>query len=258
MSAKAFTDARPILLLGDTGRDQLLRKLQSAVDSWGEVWSVHRFDVALENAADTVQRRSTVWVAELQGRALLTIQAPGDIVPTLMGRHAVTPAGLVSGAVADELETKIVRSLCEHLVRVAGIEDIPVRRMEVAVAEESHAHHVQITVRDTRTRMSLALDAGLVERVIKRQSLERAAETIVVRRSAIGSATLGLQAVLGIAEVSLAELSQLREGDVIVLSNKLTEPVQLLNDVGHLIARAKVGTSGADRAVSVVAAHDRK
>jgi hypothetical protein len=258
MSVKTFDDARSILLLGETGRDELTRKLQTLVSTWAAKWSAHRFDVTLEQTQDGLRRRCAAWIGEVQGRVLLQVQTPAELVPALMGKHAATSAGTLAQAVTEELDAKIVQSLCEYVTRAAGVDRVDARRVESTPPEERHAHVARITVRDTRTNLWIVLSSCLVERLIKRPSVDPSMDPLVLRRGALAEATLGLQAVLGTAEVSLMELTQLSEGDVIVLSSKLVDPLSLTNESGQLVARAKLGSAGTDRAVSIVTIHDRR
>ncbi|HEU4652729.1 MAG TPA: FliM/FliN family flagellar motor C-terminal domain-containing protein [Steroidobacteraceae bacterium] len=257
MSTRSLNDACPILLLGDSRRDELLRNLQATANAWGKVWSAQEFDISAEST-ESARQRCPGWVAEDRGSTLLQVESSAEFVASLIGRQAAFSSGTLARSVIEELEQKVFQSLCDHVLRAAKLESVVIHRAELARSYRRQTHWIRIATRGTRANLLVGLDGRVVERLVSRQVIEAKADKLVARRSSISEARMSLEAVLGTAEVSVAELAELNEGDVIVLSNRLSEPVDLVNEAGQFVARARLGSSGTNRAVSVTAVVDRK
>jgi Flagellar motor switch protein len=76
-------------------------------------------------------------------------------------------------------------------------------------------------------------------------------EHIERRGAAAAAQRIAIEAVLGSAEVSLQELTSLTVGDVIVLSEKLGAPSQVVIRGGEPVAKAALGCVDGRRAIQV-------
>jgi hypothetical protein len=75
---------------------------------------------------------------------------------------------------------------------------------------------------------------------------------LLARRDAVGENVVELRAVVGEASMSMTELAELAVDNVLVLDQRLTEPVTLVSPgTGAAVAAGNLGRSGARRAIKV-------
>jgi flagellar motor switch/type III secretory pathway protein FliN len=100
--------------------------------------------------------------------------------------------------------------------------------------------------------MIVVLSPQLVAAALPKAHTRAGREPMAQRLGALQSAPVGLDAVVGCAEIELGELARLAAGDVIVLDRRLDEPLALQLGA-QPVARIHLGTATGGKAVQVVA-----
>jgi flagellar motor switch/type III secretory pathway protein FliN len=99
--------------------------------------------------------------------------------------------------------------------------------------------------------MIVVLSPQLVADALPKAHTRAGREPLAQRLRALQSAPVGLDAVVGCADLELGELARLAAGDVIVLDRRLDEPLALQLGA-QPVARIHLGTAAGGKAVQVV------
>lgn len=183
---------------------------------------------------------------------LLHVLIPPDLSAALLGTggNSSTAVGTPRSAAAG-VQSEVARSLCESLLRSAGITDAVVSEGSAADMPRGRRYRwLSISVAlGNRIEIALSLSMRVVELFLTRTTAPRAAP-LARRRECIAHASLKVEALLGEAEVTLRDLAALAPGDVIVLDQSLAQAGHLLSEEGQRIASVVFGSSGPLRAFS--------
>lgn len=251
----------PIVLLGASGRQRLTQMFKQALDDWRQQWSggalgTFEVDVAeslCRRPAMTAGRASSFSAAAGEAR-LLAISAPVEAHHELLGLPA--PRSIVDGGgeTASAVVGEALRALSSRLARIkesigVNVTELPHEKLPQVWAQ----YGLTVIVKSAGERVLLRarLFPELLAAMLPSQA-GKPAEPLLSRRSAIGVETVGVQAWLGEAEVSLSELANLQVGDVILLEASLNGAGHLALTDGRQLAQIRLGSAAGHRAVSVI------
>lgn len=250
----------PIVLLGPSRRQRLTRLLKQAIEEWRHQWSGGNHGAVEVDVAEALCRRPTLSV----GRALafstdagedrlLVISAPLEAQHELLGLPA--PRSVVDGGgeTASAVVGEALRALCLRLARAKdGIGANVTELSSEKLPQTWGQYGLTVIVKSVGERVLLRarLFPELLVAMLPCPS-SKAAEPLPSRRNAIGVETVGVQAWLGEAEVSLGELANLQVGDVILLEATLNGAGHLALSDGRQLAQIRLGSAAGQRAISV-------
>jgi flagellar motor switch protein FliM len=106
-----------------------------------------------------------------------------------------------------------------------------------------------ITLGEAEATFSVALSPIFVASLLPTRKDSPQDERVEPRKSAVAEQSVGLEAVLGHAEVSIRELALLAVGDVIVMEESLSDPGSLQIEGGGRVCRVVPGRLDGQRAV---------
>lgn len=258
----------PYLLLGTARREQLEKSLRHAVDEWRGQWGSGASSPLNIEIAPLFSRlsiassgpRQQVFEVTSGARGLLltaafAAEAPADLLGISSPR--VTSDG--PGEAANAVLHKAMHALCVQIGRAALKNDLGDDLSVTLVSAERtqrdplQGRTLQVIVRSNpdRPAVRLQLFPTFVAALLP-SSRHKASEPLASRRGAVATQSIALQAVLGEAEVALAELARLQVGDVILLNTLVSGSAQLSLPDGRVLAQARLGSSDGRRAVSAM------
>ena len=256
----------PFVVLSDSRRALLGNFLHEKIRCWARDWLgsdvVARGDVVDVPvvATDSRVHEATCFRATVSGRGLIFI-VPARCVPHLLGvRGDSADRALQRTAeesLAGRLEVQALQSLARELLgggSAPGMDRIA-NPLPAVLRECVSCRHVaaQVTFVDTRFAFFAMLPAQFVETSVPIRSSSRPSggERLEARRAGIADELVRVEAILGTAEVSVADFSVLDVGDVIVLDQALTDMAGLFVKDGSRAAGAAPGRVEARRAIQI-------
>lgn len=254
----------PYRLLGASGRARLQQKLEGVVRRWLDAWggkaspasSVRILDADGAAPASTVPchtfrvRAGAATATDLR----LYAYRLGVVLGVPLDRwSALTPHASPTG-LSERLWNALARGLVNELMDSASIAAWELDALDDAAAaarERSRGPSQEICVAvGDEVIASLQLAPVLVNALVPAAAPAGNVRT-EPRRRAIGSERIEVEAILGEAEMSLADFASLGEGDVIVLDARLGGNCRLGVAGVAMVADAVLGKRGSARAVRV-------
>lgn len=240
--------AEPFILIGESRRREVARRLSAAAADWYRHWSSGNDQPRIEIVADESSARTRagdtcIRCTTQESEELLSLRIPPDLAATLLGQAA--GSGSAGTSAATGVAGEIARSLADAFLQEAGITGAQVVQAGADISRIPRRRGVSAVVAlGTRTEISLCLGQPMLERLLPRPAPFKG-EPLKRRRESISHATLRVEAVLGEAEVTLTDLAGLAAGDVIVLDRPLNESGYLVDLQGQKIAGVTFGRAGA-------------
>lgn len=101
--------------------------------------------------------------------------------------------------------------------------------------------------------LTIALGGAFVERLLARPLAKPVSDAaLVARNTAIAPSRVGLEIILGQAELSLSALAGIAVGDVLRLDARYRDPVLAVTTDGKPLLKAHLGTQGNIKAIQIV------
>jgi flagellar motor switch/type III secretory pathway protein FliN len=266
--ALADSISTPYLLLGESMRRELTRRLRECIEYWRREWADERSpEFRLELHEARAHGAKVDWrgaVCFHVGSQMMFI-VPTRMTPWVSGMHAHVPSDSSDrqrpqgpATIAAALEMEALSVLANRIFDSAGMQRAVLERgtlfTEAAAHERGAARCLRVSVWPGECvnpfvlSISPALASGLLPTrrptLMNQERMER-------RSAAVTPRDVGLEAVLGTAEITVADLARLAVGDVIVLNASLSEPAELKIRAGERIAAVSAGSCGGRRAVQI-------
>jgi hypothetical protein len=252
----------PYRLLGATGRARLQQKLEGVVRRWLDAWGGRE---ALASGVRVLGDDHAPAVASapchaFRVRAGAATAAEVRLYPYRLARvlgvpldrwSPVTPSAS-SRSLAGRLWQAVMRALVNELMDSASIAAWELEASDPPAASRNRrgpTQGVSVIVGDDVVA-SLELAPLLVNALVPTGAAAGGART-EPRRRAIGGERIKIEAILGEAEMSLADFASLGEGDVVVLDAGLGGSCRLGVPGVAAVADAVLGRRGRARAVRV-------
>lgn len=239
-------------IINRSERALIERRLLEGLREWGERYAIVplaptcRIRPAEEKADDSVPPVATWWRCEQSGVQVLALGLPGDWPATLC--RLLLPASVLEGGAHPV--SSLLRSLGVELLQELG------ETLLDALREAKPTARRQWREEPPATPPSVAVTCELAGVLTVQLRLETAtieaclgANTPPLPRSlpkgrlsdALRGERVTLEAVLGKAELSAAELMSVRVGDVLKLNRALHEPLELQVRGGGVVCGARLG-----------------
>lgn len=257
----------PILLLGETRRAALEKRIGTIVQGWSAEWATPR---ELTVQADTAANLLRAWNDAHSLRWKITTGASSVVAyvlcrtgfpAELLGMNIVgidAHPSMLDAEIATSLQSQLAESLCKHIAGQINhregtgcVEDAATVRDYLQDARLRRWQGISVHAGMGRPLAVLLLDPNIVAKLLPAAAVERAAEKLEKRGSAVRGNAVTVEAVLGDADVMFAELANLAVDDVIVLNQALSAPAHVVSNGVH-VANAHLGQVGTNRAVSLV------
>lgn len=261
-----MNDAVPLLLLGEKGRAHLVACLTRLVEQWRDAWlQGHAPAVAVEihdprsQPVDIRVHESVCFRVRTGIDVPLVLIAPPRAIHEVMGVSASCSgtAALIrdDNSLAAVLELEAVRRFAAALLPASAsvnVERTPQTAPEIFRAYDA-ARYIRAVIHlgERRSALSVLLAPAFAESLLPKRSTAPVGETVERRRGALGDETVAVDAVLGTAEVPVAELAALAVGDVIVLNQGLADGAELAVRGGKRISGAALGRVEGKRALQL-------
>ena len=259
-------NAQPLLFLGDKRRRTLLARVADSARRWrlswsktGESFEAHCEPPAASGYTELVASISTsCWALEIAGERQAVLLLPHAALHWAVhegGAGALDAAAAAApGTIAEELEEEVARTLISDLCAVDEREAISViRTTSDALADWSRdcrAWTLQLRASSGRA-FTLLLSARRFEKLAPARAVTPSA-ALVSRRDAVGGNSLLLSAVVGEVEMSVSELAEVAIDDVLVLDQRLADPIAVLASHSNVpVAAGNLGRAGARRAIKI-------
>jgi flagellar motor switch/type III secretory pathway protein FliN len=234
------------------------------VEQWREAWLPGFAGAAVVEIHDPRSQPVDIRVHEAEGFRVrvgadvpLVLIAPPRAIHDLVGVRTSGGATYMrdESPLAAALELETVRGFATALLRgTAGIE---VERAQQTATELFRtcdaARYIRgvIHLGERRSTVSVLLTPAFAESLLPTRAGAPAGESLERRRAALGSESVEVDAVLGTADVPVAELAALAVGDVIVLNQGLADGAELAVRGGKKISGAAVGRVDGKRAIQI-------
>ena len=253
----------PYRLLGATGRARLQQKLDGVVRRWLDAWggkAAPAASVRIVDESDSAPGASApchafcVRVGAATATDLrLYAHRLGAVLGVPLDRWSALTPHASATSLAERLWQGLARGLVNELMDSASIAAWELDALDDAPAARNRwrgpPQEVRVSVGD-EVIASLILAPLLINALVPAVAPAGGARTEPCRR-AIGNERIRLEAILGEAEMSLADFASLGEGDVIVLDTRLGGDCRLGVPGVAVVADAALGKHGTARAVRV-------
>ena len=256
----AGTHCEPFMLLGSSRRQQLTQSLLQTFQAWRQQWGGNAHTPFVVDCADSLTRRAAMpggrtiaFGADAVDGPLLVIAIPMDMQHELLGVTAPR-SPLDGGEIASAVITEAVQALCLRLSEPAAAERMSVHAYQadkLAQAWGRYGCTVTLKTAADRVLLSARLSPQLLLAMLPTPG-NKSTEPVASRRSAIGEEVVDVHAWLGEAEVTLADLTTLQIGDVILLQASVNGAGYLALPDGRQLASIRLGRVAEQRAVNVV------
>ncbi len=264
MSAADRQRAVPFVVLGDTRRRTLADAVRTRVERWRAQWvpgQERSVRVDVPESGDGDARVHEVICFRVSGACPpLVMLVPARCIPQVVGVRgdagASASASSESRGLVERLELRALTALAREF-RTADVLEPQVERIALPVAGVQHEYaalryaSVRVTLDEAKCPILFLLSPELVSTVVPVKPSVAGAERLDRRAVAIAEEVVGIEAVLGEGEVSLADLTRLAVGDVLVLEQKLGEPASLAIRGGPAIVGAAPGRVDSMRAIQI-------
>jgi flagellar motor switch/type III secretory pathway protein FliN len=262
--------ARPYILLRDSDRTGLRRRLQAIVSAWCAEWlaggdspvlgALEVVDALSGDGADEASPEPLWCATDRTGDmlGLIELSDPAGLVDALLGVR--DEAGRALGAIEQALLDRCLGDLCGRLPAGAGerlTEESAAHalvRLGAAIGPGAQAIRTDLTAGGLR--LSLLLAPAAVRALIERPAPESfpadavASDRLTTLRE-ITDSCMRATARLGEVEMTVRDLASLHVGDVIRLDTRTDEPVRIdLPGAGRTLL-ASLGTAAGEPALQI-------
>lgn len=225
--------------LGETRRLALRALVTAEVRDWSNDWWIRHadgeVDVCEEDPRDIHAKSGMPLVVSDSGGALAFYLGSKGI--EVVGRHLAGASHEEDAGLASFLGGEALQDLASRIRRRAGISGCPeaTRGHGPAEVQEGQLGAFTMAISLGRLCLELTIDRNLADRLVP-PSAPQAAQ-LVPREGALARATLRVATVMDFGEVSLAHLSDLKVGEVLVGDQRLEDALPLhLNGRGAVAA----------------------
>ncbi len=256
--------SQPLLVLGDRRREAVLSRARDGARRWRESWApaaADTFELQCEPpaaggfAGAVASVTTSCWAIDRGAERIAVLLLPhSTFVWCVLEAGATTsdPGGdPAADSLAGQLEREVAHSLAAQL---CGDGTLVASRVGAdALAEWSrHARAWSLHARSGAGRsFTLLLAATCVEALAPTRGVT-GGHALRPRREAIGENLLSLRAIVGDTSLSVGDLAALALDDVLVLDQRLAEPIAIVSrTTGTAVAAGNLGRSGARRAIKV-------
>jgi len=260
--------AVPYLLLSDTRRHALAQRIGAALGRWRQSWAGEQTPQCfVDIPEDGIQSSVAGWqdgVCFQAGPAKqphVALLIPTRCLPGIVGvatdRTGAWVRPIDKDSLAAQLELDALRALTLEILGPSGLEPFALECTTTSVADTLHELNAlryvaaRIALGGAKSTFGLLLSPALASALMPARKQLSLPEHIERRGAAAAAQRIAIEAVLGSAEVSLQELTSLTVGDVIVLSEKLGAPSQVVIRGGEPVAKAALGCVDGRRAIQV-------
>jgi hypothetical protein len=259
---------QPLLFLGDRRRTAVAARIASGARRWRQHWvpgADEAFDAECgapqpEGFASPVASVATsCWALDVAGERVATLLLPhGTFAWCVLeaGAAALDLGGAHSAdSLSETLEREVARTFFAETCLRDAHEVATVTRLATAeLAEWSRAHRawtLSLAAAGCTRGCVLLVAAARLEVLAPARTPVRG-DVLGIRRDAVGENVVSLRAVVGETSMSVTELAELALDDVLVLDQRLTDPVALLSpQSGAAVVAGSLGRSGARRAIKI-------
>jgi flagellar motor switch/type III secretory pathway protein FliN len=259
--------AQPLLFLGDRRRTAVAARADSAARRWRQHWvpgADDTFEAECEAphaagfAAPVAAVATSCWALDVAGERVAVLLLPhGTFAWCVLEPGAASldlGGAFAADSLADQLEQEVARSLLTETCLRETREVASVTRIATTeLAEWSRAARawtLSLRTAGCARGCALLVAASRLEQLAPARTPMRG--DLLARRDAVGENVVELRAVVGEASMSVTELAELAVDDVLVLDQRLTDPVTLVSPgTGAAVAAGNLGRSGARRAIKV-------
>jgi flagellar motor switch/type III secretory pathway protein FliN len=250
---------RPYLLLGDGDRRFIAQRVETALAAWRGEWLAGGAPDRAPSAASEL--RAERWLAAQAGeKPLLLLGCRGDWraqLGTLTVMEAPQPGIQGDRALAAKVCETMLEALAAQVLNSLSATAAPQMSWGGEGAPQSWlAPGAGAALYDLSPALPLvlALAPELVAASLPKAHTSRTGrEPLAALARALEPCRVGLEAVVGDAELDLGQLAHLAAGDVIVLERRLDEPLALRLEAGESVGAAHLGTLAGRKAVQLVA-----
>jgi hypothetical protein len=260
--------AVPYLLLSDTRRHALAQRIGTALGRWRQSWAGEQTPQCFVDIPEGgIQSSVGGWQdgvcfqAGPAQRPHMALLIPTRCLPGIVGMPAERTGPWVrpveKDSLAAQLELEALRALTTEILGTSGFDPATLERTATSVADTLHELNAlryvaaRIALGGAKSTFGMLLAPALVSALMPARKQFPLPEHIARRGAAVAAQSIAIDVVLGNAEVSLQELTSLAVGDVIVLSEKLGAPSQVVIKGGAPIAEAALGCLDGRRAIQV-------
>lgn len=215
--------------LGETRRTVLRALLAAEVQDWSRDWWIRHAEDEVgvcEGSPQAIHAESGMShiVADSDGTLVFHLGSKGI---GAVGRHLAGGSYEEDAGLAAHLGAEALKDLAGRVRRRAGVAECPqgVRGQGPAEVRSDHLGAYAIAISLGRLRLELAIDRRLADRLAPPTVPQ--AVRLVPRQDALGRAALQIAMVMDFGEVSLAHLSDLKVGEVLVGDQRLEDAVSL-------------------------------
>lgn len=262
--------AQPLLFLGDRRRAALTTRVASAARRWRQHWvpgANEEFEAECAApqpagfAAPVAAAATSCWALEVAGERVAVLMLPHGTFAWCVLESGTPALDLGGSPNADSLALSLEQEVARTLLAEACLRDArevasvtPIAGSELADwSRTARAWTLSLRVPGCARGCVLLVAAARLELLVPARA-PAGGERPGVRRDAIGENVVALRAVVGETAMSVTELAGLALDDVLVLDQRLTEPVALVSPRnGMAVAAGNLGRSGARRAIKVAA-----
>lgn len=261
-------NAQPLMFLGDRRRTALTERMASGARRWRQHWVAGADDVFVADCSPPVAGGFAAPIAAL-ATSCWALDVSGERIAMLLLPHAtfawcVLEAGgasldLGGGCPADSLAESLEREVARTLFAETCLRDAREIASVSAVApadladwsRTQRAWTLTLSTAACSRDCTLLVSAARLEMLAPARTPARG-DVLGVRRDAVGENVVELRAVVGETSMSITDLGQLAVDDVLVLDQRLTDPVTLLaSQSGAAVAAGSLGRSGVRRAIKI-------
>ncbi|MEJ1964228.1 MAG: FliM/FliN family flagellar motor switch protein [Gammaproteobacteria bacterium] len=260
--------AVPLLLLGDTRRHALARRVTQALEEWRRGWLPEctqsiRVDIEEVSArpVDIRSHEACCFRVASNGEWPFVLVVPRRSLAGLVG--VPSHGADASSRFADEhslaafLEREALLRISSCLLPPLERGKARLERLPASAADVFRDYDAArfvcacVTLGDSRCVLDVLIAPAVVERLTPARPAAPDSERVERRRSAIGTQPVELDALLGYAEVSVSDLAALSVGDVIVLQQSLTDAGGIAVRGGERVTSAAPGRVDGKRAIQI-------
>jgi hypothetical protein len=254
----------PIMLLGDTRKRLIAEYVRAGVERWRRAWADDpkpRITVEVSGTESLVGRwssQSCFQASSARGATLCLFVAPRCLAAIAGLRGWVLDAANRQpdpDTLAARLEFEGLQRLARELLVGARSEMTAFERttlpVPVAIRQFGAARCpvASITLGEAEATFSIAMSAVFVSSLLPTRNDSLQDERVEARRSAVAEQSVGVEVLLGHAEVSIRDLALLAVGDVFVMEESLSDPGSLQVEGGGRVCRVALGRHDGRRAV---------
>jgi hypothetical protein len=237
--------------LGESRREALRALVASEVAEWSREWWIDYAPADID--VNPVDHRSFI----IKGAApYVSTGEAGSLALFLGGKGVLALGRHLAGAVDEEdagwaqrIGEDALEDLATRVFRRAGIAGSPGLRQCASPPELARAELGSCILAITIGRLGLNLAVGrqLIDRMVPSRSAGKV--DLASRRSALEGIPIRLDAIMDFGSVNLAQLTDLRVGELLIGDTELGDPLSMRIEGGSAAAKGYLRRTGTKRAV---------